>query len=362
MIDEGTIIRGTYTVERLLGEGAFAEVYRVRHRFLGRQAMKVFRSQEMSLEETEELLAEPCLLSRIGHPNIVRVFEANLMDEELSSRAYFTMEYVAGGTLHDFWQAHAAEFVPLDVAIDVVRQVCRGVAVAHSQSPPIVHRDIKPHNILIGYDESGLRVRVSDFGLAKKVNPLTLLASARGTRAFKPPEFLSNVDSPAGDVWAIGSTLYMLLTDRLPFPAAGELAPSDTSIWKQPMIPASRLNTLVDAKLDAILQRALALRLADRFPDAAAMLDALETWRPAKQQAKGGCDADSMTSTTSKGDARSADHSEAAQMIGEAIRLSRQAGRLTEAADYLEQTINRQPSLRPEYEPLLRLWRRDVTM
>lgn len=362
MIDEETTIRGTYTVERLLGEGAFAQVYRVRHRFLGRQAMKVFRSQEMSLEETEELLAEPCLLSRIGHPNIVRVFEANLMDKELGRRAYFTMEYVAGGTLHDFWQAHGGEFVPLDVAIDIMRQVCRGVVVAHSQTPPIVHRDIKPHNILIGYDESGLRVRVSDFGLAKKVNPLTLLASARGTRAFKPPEFLSNVDSPAGDVWAMGSTLYLLLTDRLPFPAAAELAPSDTSVWKQPMIPASRLNALVDAKLDAILERALALKLADRFPNAAAMLEALEAWRPTKRQAKGGLDADSMISTTSKGDARPVDHSEAARMIEEAVGLSRRAGKLAEAADYLEQIINRWPSLRPEYEALLRLWRRDVAM
>ena len=65
-------IRGTYEVERLLGEGAFAEVYRVRHRFLGRQAMKVFKQVDMTLEEIEELLAEAILLSRIGHPNIVR--------------------------------------------------------------------------------------------------------------------------------------------------------------------------------------------------------------------------------------------------------------------------------------------------
>jgi serine/threonine-protein kinase len=69
LLTEGQVIRDTYTVERFLGEGAFAEVYRVQHRFLGRQAMKVLKLFGASLEEIETLLAEALLLSRIGHPN-----------------------------------------------------------------------------------------------------------------------------------------------------------------------------------------------------------------------------------------------------------------------------------------------------
>lgn len=75
MLSEGQRIAGQYTVERYLGQGAFAEVYRVRHRFLGRQAMKVFKHVG-SRAAAEELLEEAVLLSRIGHPNIVRVFDA----------------------------------------------------------------------------------------------------------------------------------------------------------------------------------------------------------------------------------------------------------------------------------------------
>jgi serine/threonine protein kinase len=121
------------------------------------------------------------------------------------------MEYVPGGSLDRFWRSHGASVVPIETTVEIMRQVCRGLAVAHAGTPPIIHRDIKPQNILVGYEADGLRARVSDFGLAKKVNPLTLLATAAGTLAFKPPETFSNskADSCAADVWALGVTTYL---------------------------------------------------------------------------------------------------------------------------------------------------------
>ncbi len=104
------------------------------------------------------------------------------------------MEYVAGGSLDRFWRSYRDKLMPVEQAIEVMKQVCAGIAVAHAEKPPVVHRDIKPQNILVGYDGAGLRVRVSDFGLAKQVNPLTLLVSAKGTLSFKPPESLENLD------------------------------------------------------------------------------------------------------------------------------------------------------------------------
>ena len=91
------------------------------------------------------------------------------------------MTYVAGGTLEAYWRSFGSNFVPVERAVEVIKQACRGLAVAHASSPPIVHRDIKPQNILVGYSGDGLHVRLSDFGLAKAVNPLTLLVSAKGT-------------------------------------------------------------------------------------------------------------------------------------------------------------------------------------
>ena len=225
LLEEGQKIRGTYEIERFLGEGAFAEVYRVKHRFLGRQAMKVFKLIGMTIEEIKDMLIEAILLSRMGHPNIVRVFDANVTETSKGMCGFFTMEYVAGGSLECFWQNHADGFVPVKTSIEIIKQVCRGLSVAHNENPPIIHRDIKPQNILIGYDAKGIRARLSDFGLAKQVNPLTLRASGPGTRGFKAPEIFRDYksDSCAGDVWALGCTLYLLLTDRFPFPELEDL-------------------------------------------------------------------------------------------------------------------------------------------
>ena|SRR5947209_346103 len=98
LLEEGQTVRDTYEVERFLGEGAFAEVYRVKHRFLGRQAMKVFKRVGMNLEEIHEMLGEAILLSRIGHPNIVRVFDANVLEAAQGTCGYFTMENIPGGS------------------------------------------------------------------------------------------------------------------------------------------------------------------------------------------------------------------------------------------------------------------------
>src|SRR5271170_7139847 len=80
LLEPGMVLRDTYEVERFLGEGAFAEVYRVKHRFLGRQALKIFKRAGMGIEEIHRALGEAILLSRIGHPNVVRVYDANVLD------------------------------------------------------------------------------------------------------------------------------------------------------------------------------------------------------------------------------------------------------------------------------------------
>jgi len=266
LLDEGQTVRDTYEVERFLGEGAFAEVYRVKHRFLGRQAMKVFKRVGMSLDEIHDMLGEAILLSRIGHPNIVRVFDANVLETPRGTCGYFTMGNVPGGSLGKFWHSHGGQFVPVEAAIDLVKQVCRGIAQAHREKPPIIHRDIKPQNILVGYEADGLRARVSDFGLAKKVNPLTLLATAAGTLAFKPPEAFAEHkgDSCAADVWAIGVTLYLLLTDKLPFDMPANVSWGSKNLFDKPVAPPSETNPDVNPSLDFIVLRTLEKRADDR--------------------------------------------------------------------------------------------------
>lgn len=365
LLEEGQTVRDTYEVEVLLGEGAFAEVYRVKHRFMGRQAMKVFKLVGMTLDETVRMLEEPILLSRINHPNIVHVFDANVTETSKGICGFYTMEYVAGGNLERFWRSHGSRFVPVETSVHLIRQVCRGLALAHAERPPIVHRDVKPQNILVGYDATGLSARLSDFGLAKRVNPLTMLATSRGTRAFKAPEALRDwqKDSCAGDVWALGMTLYLLLTDRMPFSDLTDFDDTDFTRFERPLVPPSQLNAAVDSALDRIVARALSLDPHVRYGTALALLEDLEPWRPrpigepAKNLFWG---QPSDVSKSALGAPSSADERAARAMATEALRLAREAGRLGDAADLMEGAFNKWPGLRDEYEYQVKFWRRGV--
>ena len=367
LLEDGQNLRDTYEVERYLGEGAFAEVYRVKHRFLGRQAMKLFKVPGLTLPELEQMLGEAVLLSKLNHPSIIRTFNADVLDINGQTFGFFTMEYIAGGSLDQFWRSFGQRFIPAQTAVDILKQVCQGLVIAHSQDPPIVHRDIKPQNILIGYDKEGLRAKISDFGLAKQVNPLTLMASARGTRCFKSPEAFDdfNSDSCSGDVWAIGTTLYLLLTDKLPFDLPDD--PSNVtsrSFEKPPMLP-SRVNVLADSRLDQIATRCLALNPRQRYQNAMEVLSDLESWTPhlsaepvRELRGRGKFE----TSKEVLGSHSPANEDAARRLAQQAVKISQETGRLADAADLMEEALNKFPAMREEYQGRLKFWRRGIAM
>ena len=364
ILEEGSVIRDTYEVERFLGEGAFAEVYRVKHRFLGRQAMKVFKRVGMTLEEIHDTLSEAILLSRIGHPNIVRVFDANVFQATSGTCGYFTMENVPGGSLDKFWRSYGMALVPVETSVDLMKQVCRGISQAHREKPPIIHRDIKPQNILVGYEVDGLRARVSDFGLARKVNPLTLLATAAGTLSFKPPEAFTERkgDSCAADVWAIGTTLYMLLTDRLPFDIPADADWGTRHLFDKQAVPPSQFNVDADGGLDAIVMRTLEKCTAERYPTAKELLEALEKWTPAAQDKSMRRKAASSEPSKSILGTPSPANDQLAQDLAKRAFKASQDGRLAEAADLMEEAFNKSPSLREKYANRVKLWRCGISM
>lgn len=363
LLEEGMNVRDTYEVERFLGEGAFAEVYRVNHKFLGRQAMKVFKQTHLDVAEVTKMLGEAILLSRIGHPNIVRVFDANTVETKQGTCGFFTMEYVPGGTLDKFWRSFGSKHVPVETCVDLMKQICRGLCVAHNAKPPIIHRDIKPQNILVGYEVDGLRARLSDFGLAKEVNPLTLLATAAGTLAFKPPEAFKGTrhsDSPAADVFALGVTMYLLLTDELPFHVDSDLGwGQDVRKWKVPDKP-SDWNVLVNSRLDRIVMKCIDFNPTERFHNAAELLSALESWIPGVKTAS----EESISSSTVKsilGAVGSLDEEAGREMAKTARKLAKD-GMLSDAADKMEEAFNQCPALRSKYADQVRLWRMGISM
>lgn len=361
LLREGQTVSDKYEVEVLLGEGAFGEVYRVKHRIIGRQAMKVLKLPGVTRQETEQMLGEAILLSRFGHSNIVRVYDADVVETTRGVCGFFTMEYIAGGSLERYWQSHGNKFVPIETTVEIMKQVCRGLAVAHGEDTPIIHRDVKPQNILVGYGKHGLLVRLTDFGLAKAVNPLTMAASVRGTPGFKAPETLVNPqgDSCAGDVYALGATLYLLLTDKLPYAAKPGMDATDPLRFESPLEPPHYSNILVDDHLERIIEKALAVDRRKRFQHAGELLAELEAWKPRGQSKKLSSDAMSSVdvSKTALGRHSTVNEAQARQLVTKAMDVVKRAGRLQEAADLLEQAINRWPPLREHYERRLKLWR-----
>lgn len=352
LFQPGDVIRDTYVVERFLGEGAFAEVYRVRHQFLGRQAMKVFKLVGMTTEETEQMLGEAVMLTRIGHPNIIRVFDANVTETPNGRCGFFTMEYVVGGSLENYRYTFPAEMIPIGTVVNVMQQVCRGIAVAHDATPPIIHRDIKPQNILVGFEEDEtIRVYVSDFGLAKQANAMSLMVSARGTLSFKAPEVFSNKmsDSTAGDIWALGVTLYVLLTGQHPYPQMYETDFLwNSSVFAKPIMAPMQLNLSVNQALNDITLQALSIDPNNRFPNARVMLAELEKWKPGHMPSP----TPPFQPTTS----------EAEQLIKKALQLAKEPAKLQVAIALMEQAFAKDAELRMDYEYKVNLWRRGITM
>ena len=125
------------------------------------------------------------------------MFEANDFERRGTKFGYFTMEYVDGGTLLD---SIADESLDLKSRIDLGRGIVAGLAHAHSQDPPVIHRDISPSNILLNREQDKVTAKISDFGLAKHVDNASLLASAAGKYVYMAPESFLGVHSTATDV------------------------------------------------------------------------------------------------------------------------------------------------------------------
>jgi eukaryotic-like serine/threonine-protein kinase len=364
VLAEGQDIRGTrFTVERLIGEGAFAEVYRVRHCYLGRQAMKVFKTPGATEQEIKDDIAEAVILSTLKHRNIVEVLDADVLETARGRFGYFTMTLMLGGSLQRYWASFGRQLMPVYLAVEVVRQSSEGLNIAHRLSPPIIHRDIKPQNVLVGFDGDGLHIRLSDFGLAKAVNPLTLLTTAGGTLGFKPPESLDNIDSCAADVWAMGTMLYLLLTDEMPFPSLNSRNIGAATRFLRPLRSPRTLNINVDPHLESIVVRCLAPEPSDRYRDAGALLADLKEWKPADRLPKesGAAKSRSEGFKTALGTRSVRDLAEEAKLaLREAMALANDPIRLMIAADLLEEAISKDPSLSERYRPLLKLWRRGI--
>jgi serine/threonine protein kinase len=230
---------GNYRLTRLLGQGGFAEVYLGEQVHLGTEAtVKLLRAPLATSEEVERFRQEARTIATLLHPQILRVLEFGIE----AGLPYLILDYAPGGSLRE--RHPSGTQVPLAAVIPYVKQVASALEYAHDQQ--IIHRDIKPQNLLLG--RSG-EVLLSDFGISV-VSESTSRQQTRefaGTAAYAAPEQIAGHPRPASDQYALGMVVYEWLTGRLPF-TGGLLEVA----WKQAHTPPPALRQDVPSLLPAV--------------------------------------------------------------------------------------------------------------
>jgi eukaryotic-like serine/threonine-protein kinase len=265
MIDQ--VFDGRYRVVRKLGTGGMANVYLAEDQELGRRvAIKILDERHAQDEQfVERFRREAKNAAGLSHPNIVSIYDRG----ESNGAYYIAMEYLEGRTLKELLLARGP--TPIRVAVDYTRQILAALAFAHRNG--IVHRDIKPHNVIVAPDG---RLKVTDFGIARSgASQMTEAGSIIGTAQYLSPEQARGAPvSPSSDLYSVGIVLYEMLTGSVPFTGDTPLEIAMKHLSTVPDLP-SHVRPEVPHELDSIVLRALAKRPDERYTQAEQMDDDL---------------------------------------------------------------------------------------
>jgi serine/threonine protein kinase len=264
---------GSYLIDSVIGRGGMSVVYRAKHLRLGMWVAIKVLAPELGADDAfrERFLREAQMAATVDHPNVIPIHDMGVHESSL----YIVMRYVSGGDL----KALLAESGPLapDRALALLKPIASALDAAHVNG--LVHRDVKPANVLIQRSQTGAveHVYLTDFGIAKSsaATPgLTGTGMFIGTIEYMAPEQLESREvGPQTDVYALGATFYQCLTGRIPFErelSEGARPPTG------PLDPVATLRPGLPQALDGVFARALARDAADRYRTCGEFLDACE--------------------------------------------------------------------------------------
>lgn len=258
-----------YEVIERIGGGGMAVVYRALDTLLNRfVSIKVLHAQFSTDEEfVRRFRREAQAAASLSHPNVVNIYDVGMEGDEY----YIVMEFVDGLTLKEVIQDRAP--LPVQEAIDISKQICSALGHAHENN--IVHRDIKPHNILIGKDG---RVKVTDFGIARAItsNTITQDGSVLGSvHYFSPEQARGGITDVKSDIYSLGVVLYEMLTGELPF--SGE-TPISVALkhLQDHFVEPRQINPSLPQSVENIILKSLAKDPGVRYQSAREMARDLE--------------------------------------------------------------------------------------
>ncbi|MEN8223477.1 MAG: serine/threonine-protein kinase, partial [Acidobacteriota bacterium] len=249
-----------YKILEKLGEGGMGEVYLAEDTKLKRQVALKFLPPEFTRdkEAKKRFIYEAQAAAALNHPNIVTIHEIN----EHEDKTYISMEYVEGETIKD---KVSDGLLPVAEVLEITIQICEGLQKAHDAC--IVHRDIKPQNIIINQDG---QVKILDFGLAKLkgVSQLTKESTTMGTIHYMSPEQAKGLEvDHRADIWSLGVVFYEMLTGELPFKGDYEQAVI-YSVLNEEQEPVTGLRTGLPVELERIIKKALVKDPLNRYQHA----------------------------------------------------------------------------------------------
>lgn len=261
---------GNYRIIGLIGEGGMGAVYEAEQERPRRNvALKVLRSPLSAPELQRRFVHEAEVLGRLQHPNIAQIYEAGTAQTDLGPLPYFAMEFVRGASLLEYKDRHR---LSISQCVHLMITICEAVDYAHRCG--VIHRDIKPGNILV--DESG-QPKILDFGVARVDSDASLTRQTHfgdlvGTLAYMSPEQLladPRLVDARSDVYSMGIVLYELLTGRRPYDVSREITDAARIIREEDPIPLGATNRALAGDLETVLAKALEKDRERRYASAA---------------------------------------------------------------------------------------------
>ncbi len=266
----GTVLSGRYRLEAKLGSGGMSTVYLARDQTLDRQVAVKVMHREMSeqADQLERFRQEARSVAKFSHPNVVSVIDAG----EDGGHPYIVFEYIEGETLKQRINRNGA--LEPQEAIAYAIEIARGLAVAHARN--MVHRDIKPQNILI--DAEG-RAKLTDFGISRQLEQDGMTATGRvlGTTDYVAPEqAMGRKVDPRTDIYSLGVVLYEMLVGQVPFAADSQVGVAMKHVNEE-LPDVQRRRPDVSAAVALVVERSTAKDPAQRYQQVSEMIDDLST-------------------------------------------------------------------------------------